>query len=905
MNQIYIFILLLLPFIAVAQTNSAACDAIFENGKKALNSKDFKKAFDYFAVVKECNPEKQKEIDVLIDGAYYDIKEELRISKKLIGYFMDSTAEAGWASDITTGAYFAVNKKGDSLTQAKYYEPQPFQNNVAIAKNPAGLYVFVDSAGNETEEAYEWLHYTNKHYYYTQNYLISDFGKILRDSSTSTRHSLNPIQQDLVNFSEETYKLMEENEKKMKTQYPNLSFPSNGELRFLSENLWAMKDSNLWIVKNEQGRVIIPALYTDIFPLNDHLFAVNLNGDYYDDFGMVVGGQWGLINAKGDTLTPIKYSAITTIKNERCMVNIGGYISSMRNFWGGKWGVIDVLGKEIVDTIYDYVIPYANNVAFVGKEVEIKESDNKEVVHKKIRWGAIDIIGRLIIPFDFEYDTKKRPQNFQDEYALIYKENNPYFIDKNGIATTRKCIETISHFNKENSLFLLDDGKYINHINTIIDKQGKTVIPLKYDIIGNGIVDNVILLEDKVQKKGVIYNVSSKKAIYHGYLTHYNYFGNKPSEGLIAVRDKNNQIAWINMEGDVVLKPQKFNQAENFREGLAATADSNDKWGFIDKEGDWIIKPKYREVRNFSEGFAAVSDSADSWKFINKNGNPINPIKYYRIVSDFSEGFALASVNNYTNIELIDTAGNSRPFCPLPSNEKFRNGRVIINSKSYKSSGIKGEISITCGLIDKKGRLLLDTIYREFKISEGLLFAQKYKDTTRKWRLFTEEGKLIKQLSNPYDNIDTFSNGLAKAYSGNYRMSFINRKGEEALVGKFENVYIFAENTYALYTNKKYGLFTYLPNKDSISLFIPCEYDAFGFMGEKNEWIRAQKNGKWGWLWYNPENQQVEVKIPFRYDATTPFVEDKKTSNWKAQVLMLPYEETFFINEKGEMILGE
>lgn len=38
--------------------------------------------------------------------------------------------------------------------------------------------------------------------------------------------------------------------------------------------------------------------------------------------------------------------------------------------------------------------------------------------------------------------------------------------------------------------------------------------------------------------------------------------------------------------------------------------------------------------------------------------------------------------------------------------------------------------------------------------------------------------------------------------------------------------------------------------------------------------------------------------------VTTPFEYDDK-GKWKAQVLMLPYEETFFINEKGEMILSE
>lgn len=71
-------------------------------------------------------------------------------------------------------------------------------------------------------------------------------------------------------------------------------------------------------------------------------------------------------------------------------------------------------------------------------------------------------------------------------------------------------------------------------------------------------------------------------------------------------------------------------------------------------------------------------------------------------------------------------------------------------------------------------------------------------------------------------------------------------------------------------------------------------YEHPGFVNEGLGWVRARKNGKWDWV-----NETGQVKIPFRFDAVPPF------KNGRARVLQLPYEGTFYINEKGEMILGE
>ena len=94
---------------------------------------------------------------------------------------------------------------------------------------------------------------------------------------------------------------------------------------------------------------------------------------------------------------------------------------------------------------------------------------------------------------------------------------------------------------------------------------------------------------------------------------------------------------------------------------------------------------------------------------------------------------------------------------------------------------------------------------------------------------------------------------------------------------------------YLLEQNGRVGLFA--PDYD---VRIEPAYEQIGLLGEENDWIRAKKNGKWGWV-----DKTGKVMVPFRFDAAAPF------KNGKARVLQLPYDQTFYINAKGEMLLGQ
>ncbi|HYC87083.1 MAG TPA: WG repeat-containing protein [Chryseosolibacter sp.] len=137
---------------------------------------------------------------------------------------------------------------------------------------------------------------------------------------------------------------------------------------------------------------------------------------------------------------------------------------------------------------------------------------------------------------------------------------------------------------------------------------------------------------------------------------------------------ENGQYGFIDRSGKVVI-PLRFEQALEFSEGLCAVR-TNGRYGFIDVNGDMRIPPVYDYATVFNEGLALVFLDGKPL-FINTDGKPA-----FR--SDFKD------------------------MAP------FHDGRSYVRTRSGK-----------CGIINKQGELVIDTVYKyigEFK--DGLAIVQ-------------------------------------------------------------------------------------------------------------------------------------------------------------------------------------
>ncbi|HYG49757.1 MAG TPA: WG repeat-containing protein [Flavobacteriales bacterium] len=229
----------------------------------------------------------------------------------------------------------------------------------------------------------------------------------------------------------------------------------------------------------------------------------------------------------------------------------------------------------------------------------------------------------------------------------------------------------------------------------IKNRAGRTIVRARYTCIGE------------------IYNGKFPVIIngYHGiadtagnitWLKHYRFdtydwdpsgqtFINGAGEGLIAVKNKNNKIGFINYAGELVL-PCRYSTVQPFSEGMCCVSRDS-LYGFIDKKGNTVIPFYYKSAYSFHENRAAVL-IGNKYGFIDSTGKVVIAARFENPGS-FSEGLCLVTrTPNFSAFFYIDLNGNVAFKGTFDDAESFYNGKAVI-SKDGK-----------CWQIDKTGKRL-------------------------------------------------------------------------------------------------------------------------------------------------------------------------------------------------------
>jgi hypothetical protein len=244
---------------------------------------------------------------------------------------------------------------------------------------------------------------------------------------------------------------------------------------------------------DKTGKVIVPFEYEAVYNFSDGIGLVE----------RVFNGKVSYVNTKGKIVIPEKYDDGTIFIDGLAYVNIGAKAKSLYSgLEGGKWGVIDKTGKEIIPVIYDHIDEIKNGLTIVAM--------GKYPNEKK---GLIARDGKIILPIEY-YDIKIMKDRvvankvFTGPYSLfdytgkqigdftwylydIFPEitdgllrvqelkNNRYgkvgAIDANGGLKIPFMYDGMTPF--EEGLSTVS----INKKYGAIDKTGKIVIPLQYE----------------------------------------------------------------------------------------------------------------------------------------------------------------------------------------------------------------------------------------------------------------------------------------------------------------------------------------------------------------------------------------------------------------------------------------
>ncbi len=326
------------------------------------------------------------------------------------------------------------------------------------------------------------------------------------------------------------------------------------------------------------------------------------------------------------------------------------------------WGFIDEKGTVRIVPAFDWVEPFSENIAMVGKSQKIAfvnkagacitdfDFDNAyafkngyAVVEKLERFGVINRSGEVVIPFKY-----KDVGEFHDELFYAQNDEDKYgFIDNEGKIVVPFLLSNASDFNDGLAVVEREGAQ------GVIDKRGRLIINFNYDWIEPFI--------DKNKPSRVRIGSHFGLIDHHGVVvadTVYSQIGDF-SDGLALAANESN-FGYIDLRGDTVIsfkytfKPAALKTS--VFENNHAKIFQKDKVGIIDTAGTKIFPAIFEDTGNFIGNFIPVKKNG-KWGYANHAVDLAIGYKYDS-AENFKDSLAIVSIKGKYGI--IDTLGNTR-----------------------------------------------------------------------------------------------------------------------------------------------------------------------------------------------------------------------------------------------------
>jgi len=509
-------------------------------------------------------------------------------------------------------------------------------------------------------------------------------------------------------------------------------------------------------------KTITEAKWSEIQPVGNY-FRVQLNGKY------------GLIDRKGTFIFQNKYQEIVQVGENKFLARVNQ---------NGKSSFVDQNGRTVFTLPASWIIkPFLNGQAVVYRNGAIS-SDFKPLFPLA---GVINEQGKYAVP------TK---------YASISPliDNKIYIGDK----------------------YLTDDGK---SAKGIIDKNGNTLLPFKYDDIIMDHYDPNFIITSKNQKQGVV-NTSGKTLIpfeYDEFIGEaytrsgddsLRYFPNGHSiakkKGKYGVIDKQGKVLipftydfiqkmynttfkndeYVH-EGNNLLLLKSHNKygiatvsgtllgtlqwdtVDDFNSGLAAVYQNN-KYGFIDQTGKLVVPVKYDVDKKLStifvDGVRAVKQNG-KYGYLSSSGKEISSPQWDTVADRFTYGLGLVSKNG--KYGFIDKTGQVVIPLEFDGASSFNAGFARVNQgEGWFFIDTQGNTVLTRDKVQeefaKNDQDLSDLMIDNFDVSGVSTVLPRELNFKGNYYLINKEGKLLTPKG--YAFLHIYDNGTIIAYDGPYKI---------------------------------------------------------------------------------------------------------------------------------------
>ena len=362
-----------------------------------------------------------------------------------------------------------------------------------------------------------------------------------------------------------------------------------GYIRYVRNGLQGLYDNRFDI-----PRELLQPLYTSIEDMGDYRFKVKrnvtVNNAVKEKVGIVVCLDDDDDNSKTTVkdIIPVAFDRITSFNRDG--------LAWVEN--EGKYGLYNDKGEQLLPNDISEVFYYDG---LYKKKISCSSAPELKTLNYYVRqekMGTFDDKGQIVIPAQYGY---------------------------------------ISNFtiNNQAYAFVMASRKW-----GIVDKMGKVVCPVAYDAFR---VDDVEVSVDRNLPYTFQY-ITCENYFRFGLLnekcvpvTNAIYSRISPPHNNLFLTELNNTYGYLTPSGEVAI-PFNYAYAQDFSEGLAAVSlpDAPQKIGFINTDGEMVIKPRrYDGVEKFSGGRCKVWRKSKSW-YIDREGKKVKE-------EDFSFSYSFSS----------------------------------------------------------------------------------------------------------------------------------------------------------------------------------------------------------------------------------------------------------------------
>lgn len=285
----------------------------------------------------------------------------------------------------------------------------------------------------------------------------------------------------------------------------------------------------------------------------------------YQYFAVYAQDKWGVINQDGEEVIIPSYQEMIIIPNEEKDVFICTYdINDQTGEYKTK--AINSKNEEIF-TGYDKVEAIDN----IDKDNNLWYEKDVLKVNKNGKYGLIDLNGKEILPIEYDEITVL---DGMENSIIIKKDDKIGLVNDNGSAiidTNYKEIKALGDSYKEGYITVDEKGKY-----GVVSTTKKQILENKYDEIFPVYLKDYYLVKENGTKELV--NSNGEVVLDKG----FDDIKSATTNGVIF--NKDNLYGEMSFSGEITLEP-KYQELKEVKKGIYI-AKKDDKYGIIDNVGN-------------------------------------------------------------------------------------------------------------------------------------------------------------------------------------------------------------------------------------------------------------------------------------------------------------------------------